>query len=128
MLTNRTIPTCVLPPLAATLASCFLFGGTSRSTTPVQALDTTQAYRQYLAEHPDYENAAQFRERMAELELIEARMALRPVFAPDATFAAQVSGPAAATLGQDTQMIFDSEQDGWVGYQVTQIAPDLQES
>lgn len=43
-----------------------------------------------------------------------------------AAFADQAGGSGGATLGQDTRMIFDSEQDGWVGYQVTRIAPDLQ--
>lgn len=115
----------LLPMVAVSSSSCALFGVSSGSQTPVEAVDSPAAYREYLAGSPSAEDAARHRRRLAELELIVARSQLRPVINPEAIFSDRVGGSSQGALGQDTQLIFESEEGGWVGYQVVRIAPEL---
>jgi hypothetical protein len=128
MPTPPPIASRVLLPLTLLSSACALFGGGSGSEKAVEAIDSTAAYREYLAANPTAENAARHRQRLAELELIAARAQLRPVISPEAIFSDRVAGSSQGTLGQDAQLIFQSEQDGWVGYQVVRIEPALEDA
>ena len=87
------------------LPSCFLFGGVGSRSSSVDpaSRDTAEGYREHLASNPDSPDNADYRARLAWLDLVTTRTALRPVFTPETAFATAPGARLMATV--DTSLV-----------------------
>lgn len=108
-------------------AACALLGLRPKGQTPIPAmgLDRIEDYRRSLAASPSGPQAAEHRMRLAQLETIQARGHLRPVFEHATAFFPEPGGSAGGYLWPHARMIFDSDEPGLFRMRATAIEVDL---